>query len=65
MTRLKYNKTSKDSTPNHLKRKAFYKKATRKQIKLMKDLGISFQAGISSHNASLLIGKKLGQELGE
>ena len=63
MSKMEYKKSTKNSTPKHL-RKVSYKKATRKQIKLMKELGIVFHEKISSFSAHCLIARKLGKETG-
>jgi hypothetical protein len=60
MSKMEHRKKTKDSTPKHLKR-VVYKKATRKQIALMKELSLEFHKDISSFSAHALISKKLGK----
>jgi hypothetical protein len=60
MPKMDYKKPVKNSTPKHL-HKPKYKKATRKQIALMKELGIVFHSDISSFSAHALISARLGQ----
>jgi hypothetical protein len=61
MSKLNHKKSLKNATPKHLK-KVVYKRATRKQVKLMRELNIEFHPDISCFSASALISSKLGKE---
>ena len=62
MSKLKYNKPTKNATPKHIE-KHHYVKATRKQLKMLRDLGIKFDHRISSFSAHCLISKALGKDI--
>ena len=53
-----WKKDNKNRTPKHL-RKSYYKKATRKQLQLLKKLNVNYPDGISSESAHILISKSL------
>lgn len=57
---MDHQKLNKKQSANFQERSKYYTKATKKQIKTMKKLGINFPPGISKESANILIAKKLG-----